>query len=52
MNELDPFAFGGRQDDAELLEAAAEMRRLVDEGCELEEDDAASLRRGCGMGAN
>jgi hypothetical protein len=33
MTEFDPFALGGRQDDADLLEAAAEIRRLVDEGC-------------------
>jgi hypothetical protein len=45
MNEFDPFAFGGRQDDAELLEAAAEMQRFLDESRDLEEDDEASTRR-------
>lgn len=46
MSALDPFAFGGRQeDDAALFDAEAEMQRLSDEACDIEEDDAASTRR-------
>ena len=41
----DPFAFGGQQDDAALLDAEAEMQRLLDEGRDLDEDDAALTRR-------
>lgn len=41
----DPFAFGGRQDDAALIDAEAEMRRLLDEGRDLDEDDAELTRR-------
>ncbi|HZK89969.1 MAG TPA: hypothetical protein VFC56_07485 [Stellaceae bacterium] len=40
-NTLDPFALGGRQEgDAELIRVEREIRRLLDEGRDIEEADA------------
>jgi len=45
-NTLDPFALGGRQEgDAELIRVEREIRRLLDEGRDIEEADAPLARR-------
>jgi hypothetical protein len=47
MSALDPFALGGihAAEDAEILAAWAEIRFLLDDASEEDEDDAALARR-------